>query len=88
MNDHEEKLSTPSEEMDSATRREFMKVAGIGALGLMYTHPLIETLHHGKEDPSQGSPVGGAGSDSRSDSKESESNESESDESESNESES
>lgn len=34
------------EAMDSASRRDFMKVAGVGALGLAYSHPIVETLHH------------------------------------------
>ena len=34
-----------SEEMSSASRRDFIKVAGIGALGLAYASPIVETLH-------------------------------------------
>ncbi len=34
-----------SEVMGSASRRDFMKVAGIGALGLAYASPIVETLH-------------------------------------------
>ena len=33
-----------SEDMGSASRRDFMKVAGIGALGLAYASPFVETL--------------------------------------------
>ncbi len=33
-----------AEKMDSASRRDFMKVAGVGALGLAYSHPVVETL--------------------------------------------
>lgn len=36
-------LKSP-EEMDSASRRDFMKVAGISALDLVYSHPAVETL--------------------------------------------
>lgn len=44
----EEKNEMPSaEQVDSASRRDFMKVAGIGALGLMYSHPVVETLRGG-----------------------------------------
>jgi len=32
-------------ETSSATRRDFMKVAGVGALGIAYTHPIVETLN-------------------------------------------
>ena len=40
----EEKM--PKEENpDTITRRGFIKVAGVGALGMAYTAPLIETLH-------------------------------------------
>jgi len=28
----------------SATRREFMKVAGLAALGMVYSKPMIETI--------------------------------------------
>ncbi len=58
MNDSDEKPSTPSEEMDSATRREFVKVAGVSALGLAYSLPIIQTIHRSGDEPSQGSPVG------------------------------
>lgn len=53
------KMRNP-EEMDSASRRDFMKVAGIGALGLAYINPVVETLSGGNQlgnyDPPQGIP--------------------------------
>lgn len=53
-----------SEEMDSASRRDFMKVAGIGALGLAYTSPIVETLSGGTQLTNYGPPNGGGGSSS------------------------
>ena len=45
MTDKKPSEKPKSEEMGSASRRDFMKVAGIGALGLAYASPIVETLH-------------------------------------------
>lgn len=56
------KLNT--EEMGSASRRDFMKVAGIGALGLAYASPLVETLSGGSQLTNYDPPQGGGSSSS------------------------
>lgn len=55
-------LNSP-EQVDSASRRDFMKVAGVGALGLVYASPMVETLgRHHRDGPQGGSdPAGGGG---------------------------
>ncbi|MFV2044824.1 MAG: hypothetical protein ACC700_16510 [Anaerolineales bacterium] len=52
-------LKNPAE-MDSASRRDFMKIAGVSALGLAYASPIVETLSRrnsgdlqGGSDPSE-----------------------------------
>ena len=60
-------LNSP-EEMDSASRRDFMKVAGVGALGLVYASPIVETLSRRNSGDLQGGsdPAGRDGSHSES----------------------
>jgi hypothetical protein len=41
------------EDISTATRRDFMKVAGVGAMGLAYSHPIVETLR-GSAQPDNG----------------------------------
>ena len=53
-----------SDEMSSASRRDFMKVAGIGALGLAYTSPIVETLHGGSRLTNYDRPKDGGSSSS------------------------
>lgn len=44
MDKKESPSNAKEHEANTATRREFMKVAGVGALGLAFAHPTIETL--------------------------------------------
>jgi hypothetical protein len=82
MNPERQPKLTQPEDMDTATRREFMKVAGLGALGMAYMHPVIDTMSHGRpDDPGQASVPGGPGGGGGSSSQESESSKSESSES-------
>ena len=57
------------EDMSTATRRDFMKVAGVGAMGLAYSHPIVETLRGSAHQPvpSGVPPGGGSGDGSSSD---------------------
>lgn len=68
MSEKEQPEQNVSEEMDSASRRDFMKVAGVGALGLAYINPVVETMRNRNwDDPQSGSdPTGGAGGSSSS----------------------
>ena len=54
MSEKEQPEMNSPEEMDSASRRDFMKVAGIGALGLAYINPVVETMHRRGGDHPQG----------------------------------
>ena len=63
MSEKDQPKQKSQEEMDSASRRDFMKVAGVGALGLAYIHPVVETMSRRHwDDPQGGSdPAGGGG---------------------------
>jgi hypothetical protein len=51
------------EELSTATRRDFMKVAGVGAMGLAYSHPIVETLQGSAHQPPSGVPPEGENGD-------------------------
>ncbi len=40
-----EETKPKEENLDTVTRRGFIKVAGIGALGMAYATPVIQSLH-------------------------------------------
>jgi len=64
MTDNKPTEKPSSEEMDSTSRRDFMKVAGVGALGLAYASPIVETLRGGTRLTNYDPPRGGGGSSS------------------------